>query len=117
MTLEITIKEETSIKDLSNAYKNLKKLYKERRDNELCEIRNFLHEHREEAFTARELSNMSGVSVQAIVNSFRRFSQIGYRPRCIHTTYVKMNVDGSIDYSNKVDHKITINEYFWRQAY
>lgn len=115
--LTITIKEETSVKDLSNAYKNLRKMYEESRDNALDEIRAFLREHKDAAFTAQELSEASGLSVQTIALAFRYSSQIGHRARYIHTTYVRMNKDGSIDYDHKIDHRTEVNEYFWRMAY
>lgn len=114
--LNITITDTTPTKELASATSLLKEMYKTRREQVMREVIDFLRAHSDEAFTAREISNSCGLTVQSITNYFRDCHCVDSRERKTSKTYYAVNENGVPDYNEKTTVVSTVNEYFYRES-
>ena len=111
--LEITIENTLETRELSNAYAKLKKLYNERRDEEIRGIIKFLRENPDSAFTAAELSSATGLSTNTIGQALSIRSSIGKRDRERSETYALVKPNGEVDMNITKTVTTKTREYFW----
>ena len=113
--MTIVIENTTSTKELASATSALKKMYEERRNSVIREVIEFLKNHPDEAFTAREISDSCGLSIPTITGMFRKYSCIGTRDRVTTRTFYALNDDGTPNINDKVTHQSKVSEYFYRE--
>ena len=113
--MTIVIENTTSTKELASATAALKKLYEERRNSVIREVVQFLKNHSDEAFTAREISESCGLSIPTIAGTLKNYSYIGTRDRVTTRTFYALNDDGTPNVNDKVTHQSKVSEYFYRE--
>ena len=111
--INITICDTTPTKELASATSTLKKMYEERRYSVIREVIQFLKNHPNEGFTAREISNSCGLSVQTIAGCLYSDSRISTRDRWTSRTFYALNDDGTPNVNDTVVRKSKVNEYYY----
>lgn len=112
--MTIVIENTTSTKEIVSTYKEMKKLYEERRKSEINGIVDFLMSHPNEGFTANEMSKASGLSVQSIVAGLgSKYPLINFRTRKVERKFVRLLDDGTVDFNETTTTTTKVREYFY----
>ena len=113
--LEITckdVKTSEDLKDLCATRASLNVLYMQKRDAVFHEIMDFLRAHPNEGFTARELSDSTGLSSNAICRLLREEYEVKYRDREKVERFVRVMADGTIDRHCVREFTSKVREYY-----
>lgn len=113
VTAETTTRYKVStIYELQERARQAKQEYEWARDRIMGEIRKFLDDHPGKGYTAKELSEMSGLPPRVIARESYHY-RLHSRPRIQYVKFVELLPDGeSVNYNHQMVQRIKCNEYY-----